>query len=108
MNLTEPIHQQAITRPDDTAVILSKRYLTWSELDELIWAQALNFSEADLVAGDQVIIAVNDPLTHLLSSLALAKIGVSHITLSTKNLVNTVVKLEKFFKVKKIITDKKM
>ena len=107
MNLIEPIHQQAITRPNDTALILSKKYLTWSELDELIWAQALIFSEADLMAGDQVIVAVNDPLTHLLSSLALAKIGVSHITVSTKNLVNTAIKLRKVFKLKKIITDNK-
>lgn len=107
MNLTDPILQNAIARPNHTAIILSDRHVKWSELEELIWSQALNFSEAGLVAGDQVIVAINDPLKHLLSCLALARIGVSHITLFSKDLLNSVGKIRTKFNIKKIITDKK-
>jgi acyl-coenzyme A synthetase/AMP-(fatty) acid ligase len=81
MNLIEPIHKHAITRPDAVAIITPQRNFSWSELDSLIWSTALRLNENGLTAGDRVGITMAHPVIHLVTSLALARIGVAHIAI---------------------------
>lgn len=82
MNLIEPIHKHAITRPDDPAIITPQRNISWSELDSLIWSTARKLSEFGLTAGHRVGITMAHPVIHLVTALALARMGVAHIAIA--------------------------
>jgi cyanophycin synthetase len=82
MNLIEPIHEHAKTRPDAPAIITPQRNISWSELDSLIWSTALKLSEYGLKSGDRVGIAMAHPVIHLVIALALARMGVAHIAIA--------------------------
>jgi cyanophycin synthetase len=81
MNLIEPIHEYAKTRPEAPAIITPQRSISWSELDNLIWSTALKLSGYGLRAGDRVGISMAHPITHLVASLSLARIQVAHIAI---------------------------
>ena len=82
MNLIEPIHKHAITRPDAPAIITPKWNISWSELDSLIWSTARKLSEFGLTAGHRVGITMANPVIHLVTALGLARMGVAHIAIS--------------------------
>lgn len=79
MNLIEPIHEHAKTRPNATALITPQGNISWSQLDNLIWSTALKLVESGLKAGDRAGITMAHPVIHLVTSLSLARIGVAHI-----------------------------
>lgn len=81
MNLIEPIHKHAINRPDAPAIITPQRIVSWSELDSLIWSTARKLSEFGLIAGHRVGITMAHPVIHLVTALALARMGVAHIAI---------------------------
>jgi cyanophycin synthetase len=105
MNLIEPIHQHAHSRPNEPAVITPREKISWSRLDRMIWSMALRLSENGLTGGDRVGIAMANPVIHLITSLALARIGVAHIAipLSESDIVRNGV-VEKLA-LKRILTD---
>jgi cyanophycin synthetase len=81
MNLIEPIHKHAVTRPDAPAIITQQRNISWSELDSLIWSTAQKLSEFGLAAGHRVGITMVSPVIHMVTALALARMGVAHIAI---------------------------
>ncbi len=82
MNLIHFIHQHAKARPSEIAIISSEGNISWSRLDILIWSLAARLMEHGLKPGDRVAISTVHPLIHLVTSFALAKIGVAHIAVS--------------------------
>jgi cyanophycin synthetase len=79
MNLTELIHQHAKDRADGRAVIIQNGNISWSELDGLLWTTAARLATKGLVAGDRVGLAIAHPVIHFLTSMSLARLGVSHV-----------------------------
>jgi cyanophycin synthetase len=83
MNLIEPIHKHAIKRPDAPAIITQERNISWSELDSLIWSTAQKLSEFGLTSGHRVGITMANPVIHLVTALALTRMGAAHIAISS-------------------------
>jgi len=81
MNLIAPIHRHAQLRPDESAIITPERNISWSQLDKILWSTAALFNQHGLIAGDRVGITMAHPVLHLITSLALARIGVAHIAI---------------------------
>jgi cyanophycin synthetase len=81
MNLIEPIHRHAQIRPEDPAIIIPQGNISWSQLDSLVWTTALTLAENGLTVGDRVGISMTQPVLHLVTALALARIGVAHIAI---------------------------
>lgn len=82
MNIVDPIHVHAATRPAESAIILPRRKITWHQLDQSLIAAALQFHRHGLVAGNRVGLTIQNPVLHLVAALALARIGVAHVALS--------------------------
>jgi acyl-coenzyme A synthetase/AMP-(fatty) acid ligase len=82
MNLIDPILVHAKSRPNHPAIITLRDSISWSQLDQLIWSTALRLAEYGLISGDRVGIMVFHPVVHLITSLALAKMGVAHIAIA--------------------------
>lgn len=78
MNLTFPIHRHARELPRKPAVLTPNQTLNFAELDALLWRAAAYLGEQGLKAGDRVGLAVQQPLLHLVSALALSRMGVAY------------------------------
>ncbi len=82
MNIVDPVHFHAATRPAEPAIILPQRRISWHQLDQSLRAAALQFHHHGLVAGNRVGLTIQNPVLHLVAALALARIGVAHVALS--------------------------
>jgi acyl-CoA synthetase (AMP-forming)/AMP-acid ligase II len=105
MNLIEPIHQHAKTLPNAPAIITPERNISWSELDNLIWSTALKLSEFGLEARDRVGISITHPLNHLVTALALTRMGVAHIAIPSSDSDQVRIELSKKLGLKTILSD---
>lgn len=81
MNVIDPLHQHAASRPDDCAVITPNMTLSWRQLDQLIWSTAFRLHAQGLREGDRVGMTMVHAELHLITSLALARLGVAQIAL---------------------------
>jgi acyl-coenzyme A synthetase/AMP-(fatty) acid ligase len=82
MNVTLPLHRHALAQPGKPALIGERQTLTYRQLDQLVWRGASYFRSAGLSAGDRVVLRVADPVLHVVTSLALARLGVAYIALT--------------------------
>src|SRR5687767_4563177 len=82
MNVTLPLHHNALRQPNHPAVIGERKTLTYRQLDGLVWRGAAYFRRAGLNAGDRVVLKVSDPLLHVVTSLALARLGVAYLAVT--------------------------
>lgn len=105
MNLIEPIHEHARKRPHATAIITSRQHISWSVLDNLIWSTAKILSEHGLNPGDRVGLSMAHPVIHLITSLALARMGVAHIAIPVLESHQTRNELVKMLELKCIVCD---
>lgn len=80
-NLVDPLHRHAAERPDRPAVISPGRTLSWAQLDRLTWSTALRLHVAGVRPSHRVGITMLHPLPHLVTSLALARIGAAQVGL---------------------------
>jgi len=80
INITDAIFAQAEQYPDGLAVIDAKISLTYRALSHAVGLAARRFLQAGWKAGDIVGISPgHDPALHLVSVLALARIGVTQV-----------------------------
>jgi acyl-coenzyme A synthetase/AMP-(fatty) acid ligase len=105
MNLIDPIHQHAASMPDRPAIITSRGHLSWAAIDRLIWSIALDLHRRGLSAGDRVGITMVHPVRHLLTALALARIGVAHLAIPAFNSQTTRNELTASLSLKSLISD---
>jgi acyl-CoA synthetase (AMP-forming)/AMP-acid ligase II len=82
MNVTFALHGHARREPAKPALITGRETLTYRALDALLWRAAAFLRGAGLTAGDCAVLAVAHPLLHLLSGLALARLGVAFASLA--------------------------
>ena len=80
MNVSAAIHMHARLRPRAQAVITPARSLNYAQFDAAIWRAAARFKAEGLAAGQVVVIDIRDPVKHLIVALALARIGVAHLS----------------------------
>ena len=80
MNVTEVLSTLAIKSPDASAVLTPEASLSYRELDRAVSWVARSFREAGLATGELVAIDLPNQVQHLVSSLALARLGVGHVT----------------------------
>jgi acyl-coenzyme A synthetase/AMP-(fatty) acid ligase len=85
MNLIDPIHQHAASMLDRPAIIATRGTLSWAGLDRLIWSVALQLHRMGLKSADRVGITMIDPVRHMLTAFALARIGVAHLAIPAFN-----------------------
>ena len=79
MNITEPIRAWARKTPDAPAVLTEDGTLSYAELNRVVSWTARTFQEAGMAAGDAVSVHLTDSLQHLITMLALVRLGVGHI-----------------------------
>lgn len=105
MNLIDHIEPHFAKRPNHVAIITSDKKWTWQELGVLIESTAWYFYESGLRPGQRVAVSMAHPLLHLVSSLALARMGVGHIAigLSESDLVRE--KIIEDLSLSRVLTD---
>ncbi len=79
MNITESLSARAHEIPDAPAVLTAEATLSYAELDRAVSWTAGSFKKAGLAPGDIVGIHLSNQAQHLLTSLALARLGVGQI-----------------------------
>ena len=75
MNITEPLSAKAREMPDCLAVLTAAASLSYGELDRAVSWTVKSFKEAGLAPGDFVGIYLSNQTQHLITSLALARLG---------------------------------
>jgi cyanophycin synthetase len=81
MNIVDSILFHVRNRPDETAIIFPQGRISWQQLDRALCATARLFHKYGLVAEDRVGVTMKHPILHLISTLALAGMGVAHVVL---------------------------
>ena len=79
MNITESLSARAHEIPDAPAVLTAEATLSYAELDRAVSWTAGSFKKAGLAPGDIVGIHLSNQAQHLITSLALARLGVGQI-----------------------------
>lgn len=105
MNIADPIHLHASSRPDQPAVIHPQGQLSWRELDRALWCAAAHFKANGLASGDRVGLAIQHPLVHLIGMLGLARIGVAHAATPLSEPATARAAVADRLKLKAIVTD---
>jgi cyanophycin synthetase len=105
MNLIEPIHENAKARPGGPAIITPSGNISWSQLDNLIWSTALRLADSGLKAQDRVGITMTNPVIHLVTALALTRMGVAHIAISASESDQVMSELSTKLDLKAVISD---
>lgn len=86
MNLVDFIHKHASSMPNDIAVYSPNLNLTWENLDRFIWSTSYHFLNLGIKEHDCIALQFSDPIKHLITALALTKLGAIQLTLpSTSN-----------------------
>jgi acyl-CoA synthetase (AMP-forming)/AMP-acid ligase II len=106
MNIVDPIHQHALTRPTDVALIFPDGQLTWQQLDSFIRRSAHHLASQGIKHGDLVGLAFENPVLHLLTAFGLAKIGAVHVALPFDDPAVDRKKTSEFLGIGTIISDK--
>ena len=76
MNITESLSARARETPDAPAVLTADASLSFAELDRAVSWTAASFRKAGLVLGDIAGIDLSNQAQHLVTSLALVRLGV--------------------------------
>jgi acyl-CoA synthetase (AMP-forming)/AMP-acid ligase II len=105
MNITDSISQYASTKPDALALVSQPFELTWRQLDRLIWSCAHLMAIQNLKPGDRVGLVLNQGIRQLVVSLALARLGVSHLTMSALDSPETRANLSQSLGLCKVFSD---
>lgn len=79
MNITESISTWARKTPDAPAVLTEDGTLSHAELNRAAAWTAQRFQKAGMAAGDTVSVNPTGSLQHLITTLALVRLGVGHI-----------------------------
>ena len=79
MNITESLSARAHEIPDAPAVLTAEATLSYAELDRAVSWTAGSFKKAGLAPSDIVGIHLSNQAQHLITSLALARLGVGQI-----------------------------
>ncbi|MFO1199991.1 MAG: class I adenylate-forming enzyme family protein [Burkholderiaceae bacterium] len=82
MNIVDPLHEHARRTPSRAAVVHPGGTLTWAQLDRALCSGADFLHARGIRPGARVGLTIRAPIAHLVASLALARIGASHVALS--------------------------
>ncbi|MBL0076971.1 MAG: acyl--CoA ligase [Rhodocyclaceae bacterium] len=74
-NLADGLSQQALLRPDATAVHLPTRVVTFRQMENLVWRTAMFLHGQSIQPGDVVALTFINELTLIVAMLATARIG---------------------------------
>ena len=74
-NITFDLIGHARTRPDAPALLLPRRTISWSELDDLVWQYARQLHDLGVRAGQVVGLTFAEELGLVLALLALTRLG---------------------------------
>ena len=80
-HIWNPIAAHVAERPDEVALKVTSGSLSWAQLAQLVMATERQFHDAGVRAGQRVGITLRDQLLHLLSCLALARIGAAQVAI---------------------------
>ena len=80
MNITEPLSVIARETPDAPAVLTAEGSLSFAELDRAVSWAAASFRKAGLAPGDIAGINLPSQTQHLITSLALARLGAGQLS----------------------------
>jgi cyanophycin synthetase len=83
MNLADLLTTQAVRTPQATAVIHGERVFSYAAFEALVWGLCQRLHDEGLRPGDVAGLQLTDPLLHLASVLALARLGVTSVAVAT-------------------------
>ncbi|MGD9924582.1 MAG: class I adenylate-forming enzyme family protein [Pseudorhodoplanes sp.] len=83
MNVADLLTARAVAAPQDIAVISDAHSLSLASMDAAVWSMAHKIREAGLTSSDVVGLRAKDPLLHLIAALALARMGIAHLAVSS-------------------------
>jgi cyanophycin synthetase len=104
MNVTLPIHQHALRMPGKPAIVTPEQTLNYGELDEVIWRATSHIAAHGLRPGDIVGLAVQQPLLHLVTALALSRLGIAYHTIAPEEGAGIVNGVQKDFGASAVVT----
>jgi acyl-coenzyme A synthetase/AMP-(fatty) acid ligase len=81
MNVTDPLVALARSQPDEKAILTPEGTLTFAALNRAVNWAASQYLTAGLASGDVVAIELTNQVSHLIVSLALARIGATQLTI---------------------------
>jgi acyl-coenzyme A synthetase/AMP-(fatty) acid ligase len=105
LNLIESLHRLAAVRALRPAIVAPKGTLSWAKLEALVWASAQQWHETGLRPGDRVGLTLSRPLVHLMTSLALTRIGVGQVSLPASESVSVRDSVSRRLGLKLVLTD---
>lgn len=83
MNVTDGLWAQAETTPDAPAILTKAGGLSFAELQRAVSWTAAGFAKAGLAPGDIVALQLPQQTQHLITALALARMGVGQLAFDT-------------------------